>query len=122
MLEALECVCWCWVWKVLRMELTEEEVDLRPRRPADGRRIEECGVRVCGLRLDRLRCALFRLSCELAVLTRGRAGKVDRDCRSGRVAMPSFRCCCMSIGAVDVRRRPRIASVVSPSCCAFNPA
>lgn len=120
-LEALECVCWCWEWKVLRMELTEEEVDLRPRRPAEGRRMEEWGVRVWGLRLERLRCALVRLSCELAVLTRGRAGRVDRVCSSGRAAIPSLRCCCMSMGAVDVRRRSRIASVVFPSCCAFDP-
>lgn len=33
--EALECVC---TWWMLRMEEIEEEVDLRPRRPVEGRR------------------------------------------------------------------------------------
>lgn len=39
-LEALECVCWWWMplWYVLLMEETDEEVDLRPRRPAEERR------------------------------------------------------------------------------------
>ena len=33
--EALE---WVWTWWMLRMEETEDEVDLRPRRPVEGRR------------------------------------------------------------------------------------
>ena len=33
--EALE---WLWTWWMLRMEEMDEEVDLRPRRPADERR------------------------------------------------------------------------------------
>ena len=39
---------------MLRMDETEEEVDFRPRRPADERRYEECGVRGTGERDDRL--------------------------------------------------------------------
>lgn len=33
--EALE---WVWTWWILRMEEIEEEVDLRPRSPVEGRR------------------------------------------------------------------------------------
>jgi hypothetical protein len=40
-LEALECEWWWWM---LRMEETDEEVDLRPRRPAELRLYDECGV------------------------------------------------------------------------------
>ena len=34
-LDAFECVCWWlgWCWYVLRIEETEEDVDLRPRSP-----------------------------------------------------------------------------------------
>ena len=39
---------------MLRIEETDEEVDLRPRRPAEGRRYEECGVRGAGESEDRL--------------------------------------------------------------------
>ena len=45
---------WVWTWWMLRIEETDEEVDLRPRRPADGRRYEECGVRGAGESEDRL--------------------------------------------------------------------
>lgn len=40
--EALECE-WRW-WCMDRMEETDEEVDLRPRRPADDLRTEDRGV------------------------------------------------------------------------------
>jgi len=49
--EALE---WVWTWWMLRTDETDEEVDLRPRRPAEGRRYEECGVSGAGDREDRL--------------------------------------------------------------------
>ena len=39
---------------MLRMEETEEEVDFRPRRPAEERRYEECGVKGTGERDERL--------------------------------------------------------------------
>lgn len=60
------------------MELTELDVDFLPRSPADGRRKEECGVTVPGLRLDLFRCVLLRLSAVLFVLILGLAGKVAR--------------------------------------------
>lgn len=56
------------------MEETEEEVDLRPRRPADDRRYDECGVNVPGLRLVRLARTLVTLPIEEAVSRRGRGG------------------------------------------------
>jgi hypothetical protein len=46
----LLCVC---TWWMDRMELTEEDVLLRPRSPAEERRKEECGVSGAGLRLWR---------------------------------------------------------------------
>lgn len=43
---ALECVCW---WRgMVRIELKEDDVDLRPRRPPEGRRMVERGVRGAG--------------------------------------------------------------------------
>lgn len=31
--DALECEWWCWCWWIERMDETDEDVDLRPRRP-----------------------------------------------------------------------------------------
>lgn len=85
------------------MELTELDVDLRPRRFADERRMEECGVRVCGLRLWRFRAVLELLATVLLVFTRGLAGSVARVCNSGRWPMLALRCCCSVIFPVAVR-------------------
>lgn len=109
-LEVFEWVGCCGVLYVLRTELTELEVDLRPRRPAEGLRIDECGVKVAGLKLDLLRCPLVLLSKELEVLTLGRAGSVARVCNSGRVPMLALRCCCMTTGPVEVLVKARKVS------------
>lgn len=42
--EALEWLWWWLVWCMERIEDTDEEVDLRPRRPAEDRRIVDRGV------------------------------------------------------------------------------
>lgn len=43
--EALECE---WAWWILLTEETDDEVDLRPRKPTDERRYEPRGVRGAG--------------------------------------------------------------------------
>ena len=48
--EALE---WVVTWWMLRMDETELEVDLRPRRPGVERRYEECGFKGAGEREER---------------------------------------------------------------------
>ena len=64
--DALLCVCaWC---GMLLMLLTEEEVDLRPRRPPEERRYEERGVWGAGEAERR------RSEPEPWVVTRGRTG------------------------------------------------
>lgn len=50
--DAFEWVC---TWWMLRMEETEDEVDLRPRRPVEERLYDECGVRGDGERESRCR-------------------------------------------------------------------
>lgn len=50
--EALEWVCWWW-W-IDRIEDTEDDVDLRPRSPADERRMAVLGVSGEGERECRL--------------------------------------------------------------------
>lgn len=63
-----------------RIDETEEEVDLRPRRPVDVRRYEECGVRGDGDRDVRF-CGVVK--------TRGSSGAVARVFKLG--GLPEFR-------------------------------
>lgn len=56
---------------MLRILLTDDEVDLRPRKPADDLRYEECGVSGDGLRLGR-GGAIRPLPVDPPVETRGR--------------------------------------------------
>lgn len=63
---------------MLRIEDTEDDVDFRPRSPADDLRYDECGVKVCGLRLARFAARMLApLPVEDAVLILGLAGTVD---------------------------------------------
>lgn len=55
--DALEWVC---TWWMLRIEETDEEVDLRPRRPTEECRYEERGVSGAGEREERLRGVVMR--------------------------------------------------------------
>lgn len=69
--EALECEWW---WCGMeRIEETDEDVDLRPRRPPLERRYEERGVRGAGL------AERWRALPEPFVETRGRAGRCEED-------------------------------------------
>lgn len=53
--DALECECWWWCWWIDRIDDTDDDVDFRPRRPPEVRRI--------------------------AVVVRGVSGEGERDCR-----------------------------------------
>ena len=80
-------------------------MDLRPLNPAEDRRTEECGVRVCGLKLDLFRCMLVPPSPEPWVSILGLGGSVALVCNSGLVPMFAFLCCVVGIGPVEVRFR-----------------
>lgn len=113
--DALEAECRCW-W-MLRMEDTEEDVDLRPRRPEE-RRKDECGVSGDGEREVRF----WTEPAEEVVETRGRccwgAGKVERAWRSGRWGVLVRR---WGGGPVDVRlRRSCDARLGSRLFCAVS--
>ena len=90
----------------MRMDDTDEEVDLRPRRPTEDRRYGAPACSVAGLRLVRLTRALGTLPLEEAVLMRGRCALTRR---AGRLAWLEtlVRRLGVPCGPTDDRRRSR---------------